>query len=227
MNGRRNKREYNRRLKIACVLSIIIIIFSAGLALLIRGITPTEEKVKPEVKEAASTMREATKDRIMDKLLNKNEFSRPGKELKQINGIVVHYTANPGTNAAANRNYFNNLPKTNRLQQNPVYASSHYIIGIDGEIIRCIPENEVAYASNDRNNDTLSIECCHPNGSGKFTDDTYNSLVWLVSQLCYYYGLDRDDIIRHYDVSGKNCPKYFVENPDEWEKFKKDVSAAG
>ena len=32
-------------------------------------------------------------------------------------------------------------------------------------------------------------------------------------------------MIRHYDVTGKNCPKYFVEHEDEWEQFKKDVDA--
>ena len=30
-------------------------------------------------------------------------------------------------------------------------------------------------------------------------------------------------MIRHYDVTGKNCPKYFVENPEAWEQLKEDV----
>ena len=31
--------------------------------------------------------------------------------------------------------------------------------------------------------------------------------------------------IRHYDVSRKCCPKWFVDNPKEWEKFKKELEA--
>ena len=30
-------------------------------------------------------------------------------------------------------------------------------------------------------------------------------------------------MIRHYDVTGKICPKYFVEHEDAWEQFKADV----
>ena len=33
-----------------------------------------------------------------------------------------------------------------------------------------------------------------------------------------------DDVIRHYDVTGKNCPKYYVEHEDAWKQFKVDVA---
>ena len=41
--------------------------------------------------------------------------------------------------------------------------------------------------------------------------------------LCDEYGLKKEDIIRHYDVTGKLCPKYFVEHKKEWKKFKNNV----
>ena len=69
----------------------------------------------------------------------------------------------------------------------------------------------------------MSIECCHPDETGKFTDETYASLVQLTAFLCVKYGLDENAVIRHYDVTGKNCPKYFVEHEDAWETFKQDV----
>ena len=93
----------------------------------------------------------------------------------------------------------------------------------DGKIVQCIPSTEVAYASNSRNDDTLSIECCHIDETGEFTDATYLSLVRLTGWLCYRFNLTEEDVIRHYDVTGKICPKYYVENPKQWEKFKKDV----
>ena len=32
------------------------------------------------------------------------------------------------------------------------------------------------------------------------------------------------NIIRHYDVTGKECPKYYVKNSKEWEKLKEDIA---
>ena len=59
----------------------------------------------------------------------------------------------------------------------------------------------------------------------KFTQATYDSLVKLVGWLCYRFDLKSSDVIRHYDVTEKICPKYFVDHPDAWEQFKKDVDA--
>ena len=42
-------------------------------------------------------------------LLTVNPYSRPGTETNKITGIVVHYTANPGSTAMDNRNYFEGL----------------------------------------------------------------------------------------------------------------------
>lgn len=160
---------------------------------------------------------------IQQKLLKKNKYSRPGKALNKVKGIVVHYTANPGTDAAANRNYFNNLEKINRQTGRDTYASSHFIIGLEGQIIQCIPLNEIAYASNDRNEDTISIECCHPDKTGQFNKGTLAALKQLVSYLCLKFRLREDAVIRHYDVTGKQCPLYFVEHEDMWEKFKEEI----
>ena len=92
--------------------------------------------------------------------------------------------------------------------------------------MQCIPTWEVAYASNDRNYDTVSIECCHPDATGKFNDETYRSMVQLTAWLCLKFNLTEEDVIRHYDVTGKICPKYFVENEGAWDQFRKDVKSA-
>ena len=154
-------------------------------------------------------------------LLTVNEYSRPGTKTGRIKGIVIHYTANPGSTAMQNRDYFEGL-KDNHLTK----ASSHFVVGLDGEIIQCVPTWEVAYASNDRNSDTVSIETCHPKEDGKYTKKTYQSLVELTAWLCKKFDLDEEDVIRHYDVTGKICPKYFVENESAWKEFKNDVKKA-
>lgn len=156
----------------------------------------------------------AIPDWIVQDFLPINEYSRPGTELSEVNGVVVHYTGNPGTTAEQNRSYFGHLAETKET-----YASSHFIIGIDGKIIQCVPLNEVAYCSNHRNDDTISIECCHSDDTGQFSQATLDALVRLLNWLMETYELGRDDILRHYDVSGKECPYYFVKNPDAWEEF--------
>lgn len=155
---------------------------------------------------------------IQHQFLTVNPYSRSGRALKRVKGIVVHYTGNPGSTAQNNRDYFESLK-----DKKTTYASSHFIIGLNGEIIQCIPLNEISYASNERNKDTISIECCHPDESGKFTDETYQSLQLLVSALMSTYHLNTDDVIRHYDVTGKICPKYFVEHEDAWLEFKNSL----
>ena len=164
---------------------------------------------------------DASQPDINVQLLDVNAYSRPGMETETITGIVIHYTANPGSTAQENRDYFNSLQYSHATE-----ASSNFIVGLDGEIIQCVPTWEVAYASNERNTDTVSIECCHPDDSGKFTDETYRSLVQLTAWLCVKFGLTEEDVIRHYDVTGKNCPKYFVEHEDAWDEFRQNVGQA-
>ncbi len=155
---------------------------------------------------------------IEEVLLTPNEYSRPQLPLEKVKGIVIHYTANPKSDAMDNRNYFENLKETHLT-----FASSHFIIGLDGTIVQCIPLDEIAYASNERNADTISIECCHKTKNGVFTNETYQSLIKLTAWLCGKYDLGEEDIIRHYDVTGKICPKYYVEHEDSWKKLKQDV----
>ena len=162
---------------------------------------------------------DATQPEMDIQLLDVNPYSRPGTTIDHVNGIVVHYTANPGSTAQDNRDYFNGLKDSHETS-----ASSNFVIGLEGEIIQCIPTNEIAYASNNRNNDTVSIECCHPDESGAFQEVTYQSLVELVAFLCGKFNLTMDNVIRHYDVTGKNCPKYYVENPDAWIQMKSDIA---
>lgn len=164
---------------------------------------------------------DASEPEIDVQLLDVNAYSRPGINTDTITGIVIHYTANPGSTAQENRDYFNSLQYTQETE-----ASSNFVIGLDGEIIQCVPTWEVAYASNERNMDTVSIECCHPDDSGAFTDETYRSLVQLTAWLCEKFDLTQDDVIRHYDVTGKICPKYFVDHEDEWTGFKANVGKA-
>lgn len=163
-----------------------------------------------------------TPDYVQKDYLTVNEWSRPGGELEKINGVVIHYVGNPGTTAQANRNYFESLSSG----ADGVYASSHFVVGLEGEVIQCIPLTEISYASNGRNGDTVAIEVCHPDETGEFSPVTYDRVVELTAWLCRQFRLDpSQDVIRHYDVTGKICPKYYVDNPGAWDTFRMDVEA--
>jgi N-acetylmuramoyl-L-alanine amidase len=177
---------------------------------------------------------------MTEHLLTKNKYSRPGVPLKAVKGIVIHWVANPGSTAQATRNYFENLK-----DQVPIpfkvftakFASAHYIISQDGEIIRCVPDREVCYhvgsddytnealrrLSSYPNNCTIGVELCHSAWDGKFTAETLESCRLLAASLLSAYGLGKEDIWRHYDITGKVCPKYFVEHTDEWDAFKASI----
>ncbi len=187
--------------------------------------TTKENEPQPVVNHATSVQREEviaanekSKPVITEDFLTVNEYSRPGEPLEQVNNIFVHYTANPGTSAAQNRSYFENLGITGETS-----ASAHFVIGYDGEIIQCIPLNEIGYAVMKRNYDSVSIECCYLTDDGKFTDATYQSLIRLCAWLLNEYGLAPEDMMRHYDEGGKKCPLYYVENEEAWNQFLRDL----
>ena len=149
--------------------------------------------------------------------IQKDGASRRGITLDGLKDIVIHYIGNPGTTAKQNHKFYNNKSSN---------VSSHFIVGMDGEIIQCLPLNEVSSASNERNKDTVSIEVCHPDDTGQFTDKTYQSLVRLTAWLCNLGKLKTNHVIRHYDITGKECPRYYVRNEDKWDQFLNDVEDA-
>lgn len=152
--------------------------------------------------------------------LTVSEYSRPGDPLTEVNSIFVHYTANVGTSAANNRNYFENLKDNHDVPG----ASAHFIIGIEGEILQIIPLDEIDYAVQSRNEDSISIECCYKYDNGQFTQETYDSLISLLAWLTDTYDLETEDILRHYDCGGKKCPLYYVDHEDAWKILKQDVA---
>ena len=158
-------------------------------------------------------------------LLDANHHTRSGKPMSKIEGLVYHWVAGPKQSAAGVRNYFNGLDDR--------YASANYIID-SKETIQTIPDNEMSYhcgakAYNDKllkrlgitypNAHMIGIELCHDDWSGEFSQEVLQQAIDLGIHLCKKHNLDGSRIFRHYDISYKNCPRWFVNNPNEWTAF--------
>jgi len=163
-----------------------------------------------------------------------NIYSRIGWIRPSTKLIVVHYPAWPGASAERIRDYFDSVKKR--------YASSQYVIGLQGEIYELKPPDEVAWhcgaesyttymqtqyaewTTNDAQRTpnwiSVGIEACHEGVEGMWNAATLESLIWLCKQLLYDYGLETNSLLRHYDVTGKRCPSYYVEHPDKWARIK-------
>lgn len=209
------KEEFQKRSKPGRIPGLVFVIAILVLALIASAQQIIKDRMKSERVEQIRQVQ--IPDWVEIRLIDVDGSSRRGEDLEDVQDIVIHYVGNPGTTAEQNRCYYCN-PESS--------VSSHFLIGLDGEILQCLPLHEKSSATNWRNADTISIEVCHPDDSGQFTEATYASLVRLTAWLLDACDLEQDHIIRHYDVTGKDCPRYFVTNEQAWEQFKMDAAEA-
>lgn len=158
-------------------------------------------------------------------LANKSNYGGK-RNTSDIKYIVIHYTANDGDTDENNGKYF---------QNNVVYASAHYFVDSDS-ITNSVPDNYVAYGvggskynnnggkyyGKATNNNTLSIELCDDNKNGNIypSAKTIENAIAFTKVKMKEYGIDKDHVIRHYDVNGKPCPAYWCGTSAKDEKWK-------
>jgi N-acetylmuramoyl-L-alanine amidase len=158
-----------------------------------------------------------------------NKYSRPGTKLQGVKGIVIHWTANPGATAKNHKDFFDGSDGGGGRA-----ASAHLFVDKTTSI-QIIPFDEVAYHANDKlckvskfgnnaNLNTIGIEMCVEK-DGTIHSETIKRTVQITTHLCQFYKLSIDDIYRHYDITGKNCPAPWVSNTAAFEQFKQDVNA--
>lgn len=135
--------------------------------------------------------------------------------------IVIHYTANNGDTAKNNLDYFAN-------NQN-LSASAHYFVD-ENEVCRSVNDVDTAYHCGAktykhkycRNSNSIGIELCSRKDSkGKyyFKDETVTRAVALTKELMQKYNIPVENVIRHYDVTGKICPAPMVNDEKLWKEF--------
>jgi len=161
---------------------------------------------------------------------------RPYRKLTKVEAVIIHWTANTrrGAGAMANRNYFSSSPKT--PEGKPIYASAHFCVD-SVSIVQCLPEDEVAYHvgssrpykpdgirikgnNGSPNYVTIGIEMC-VNEDGDFNITRFQTIE-LTRYLVQKYNIPRINVLRHFDITGKDCPRMMLDN-NVWNQFLDEV----
>lgn len=141
---------------------------------------------------------------------------------RKIEYLVLHYVGAVST-ARNNASYFKNTYRG---------ASAHYFVD-DNEVVQVVEDKDIAwhcgndvYYSSARNSNSLSIEmCCYKmsNGNLNVSSDTEARAIELSKELIKKYNIPIENVVRHYDVTHKNCPAPFVTDEEKWNNFKKKL----
>ena len=115
--------------------------------------------------------------------------------------ITIHSTGNANSTAANERAWLDNPSNTRD-------ASWHYVVD-ENEIIQAIPDNEIAWHCGDNygNKYSIGIEICE---SGDRAKTLSNAIDFVVSKM-KEYEFTIDNIVRHYDWTGKICPRILID----------------
>lgn len=130
--------------------------------------------------------------------------------------ITIHSTGN--TASAKNERAYLTNPKNER-------TASYHIVIDDKEAIECVPLNEVTWNAGDGKNGSgnrksISIEI----SEGGNRVQTIKNAVHLTAKLLYERKWGIDKLRRHYDWSGKICPRIMSNNNWQgWNDFKISV----
>ena len=153
-----------------------------------------------------------------------------GTRTEKVKYIVIHYTGNDGATAAENVSYFNGGNRG---------ASAHYFVDHSGEIREyCDPAAYYSWHCGGplesshhplhdicTNRNSIGIEICTRKSGGvwTFTSAAVSAAIVLTKYLMAKFGVSADHVCRHYDVTGKACPRVpgwgAVGGDAEWKKF--------
>lgn len=170
--------------------------------------------------------------REIKKMISQYNFREA--DISRIRYIVIHYTGSLGT-AEENCKFFAGGDRK---------ASAHYFVGYEGEIWQSVEDANIAWHCGAkkyrhpecRNANSIGIELCtRKENTGSlsaadkdwyFEDATVEAAEELTRYLMEKYNVPGENVLRHYDVTGKVCPAPYVHNTTRhtWEEFKEALS---
>jgi len=141
--------------------------------------------------------------------------------------IVIHYTGNKGDTAFNNVKYFAN---------NYVKASAHFFVD-ESSIYTSVPTEDTAWHCGGglqgsgghqwygicTNSNSIGIEMCLLDKNSNIKQGTVTRCIKLVKYLMEKYQIPSENVIRHFDVTGKNCPMPFVNDSEKWRNFTEEL----
>lgn len=144
---------------------------------------------------------------------------------RDIKYIVIHYVG-AYSNAYANARYFKSVYRG---------ASAHYFVD-ENEIYRVVEDKDIAWHCGAkyykhlhcRNSNSIGIEMCcfNNNGTMDVSEKVIERTIELTKELMKKYNIPITNVIRHYDVTGKACPKPFITNQSRWIDFKDELQSS-
>jgi N-acetylmuramoyl-L-alanine amidase CwlA len=153
-------------------------------------------------------------DKIKTNIANRANYGNK-RSLASIKYLVLHYTGNDGDTDENNGKYFRN---------NVVKTSAHYFVD-DDSVTQSVPDNYIAWHCGAttykhgtcRNTNSIGIEICDDVKNGKIYPSarTIENAVELTKHLMKKYNIPAENVIRHYDVTGKLCPAYWCGNTEK------------
>ncbi len=152
------------------------------------------------------------------KTANRENFTAKQRKLSDIAYLVVHYTGNRGDTAKNNADYF---------AREVTGTSAHYFVD-EREVWQSVPENHAAwhcgtkgtyYHPACRNANSIGVEVCMLDKQGRVRQASVDRAAVLVRELMQRYGIPPDRVVRHYDVTHKDCPAPMVSDPALWRAF--------
>ena len=162
----------------------------------------------------------------INKLLTSVNYEKASN--RKIKYIVIHYVGATG-GAEANCKYFKDVYRG---------SSSHYFVGHKGEVWQSVSDENIAWHCGSkvykhpycRNSNSIGIElCCRKKASNNtwyFEEETIKAAIELTKELMKKYGIAANNVIRHYDVTGKICPEPYVRDNNAWLQFKASLNTS-
>ncbi len=154
------------------------------------------------------------------KITRQENYTSATRRLSDITYLVVHYTGNKGDTAKNNADYFaREIIKPS--------ASAHFFVD-ENAVWQSVPDNHAAwhvgaskyYHPQCRNANSIGVEVCMLDKNGQVRQGSIDRAAELVRELMLKYSIPDDHVIRHYDVTHKDCPAPMVTNPALWQAFK-------
>lgn len=158
------------------------------------------------------------------------------KSSRNVEYIVMHYTANKSDTAYSNAKYFTQPVMRKNSKGELVFspASAHFFAD-EHNIYQSVKLHDIAYQCGAnkyvhkycRNDNSIGIEMC-TSGNYKVSDKTIDRTAGLVAYLFILFGWTSDEVdtrvLRHWDVTRKMCPAQMAGSPNmAWNDFKDTV----